>query len=77
MYNISVIRKKLIHSRFVLHSITTAAYGREINYESRIKWNVWLSILRLLPRKGASLSRQVRYHFDFVGGGNTIIEEPK
>ena len=32
--------KHIAHSRFVLHSVTTAAYGREINYESRIKWIV-------------------------------------
>ena len=32
--------KHIAHSRFVLHSVTTAAYGRQINYESRIKWIV-------------------------------------
>ena len=32
--------KHITHSRFVLHSVTTAAYGRQINYESRIKWIV-------------------------------------
>ena len=29
------------------------------------------------PFRVMSLSRQVRYHYDFVGGGNTIIEEPE
>jgi len=34
-------------------------------------------IAATLPVRRESLSKQVGYHFDFVGGGNTIIEEPE